>query len=533
MRIIISLLLLLNILLIQAQDSNIDWIKSLDSYDLTAYGYDIKTDPEGNLYVLISFEGSLFIDELVTTDNHTILLFKVDSNSNILWKNQFSSYPNPLGYCFTVDQEGNTYITTNYSGDIYIEGDTIGKPEPVVITETDTFYYTSWCDFFIVKYDTDGNMEWNETINTLGDDHPYAISANSNNEIFVSAYTGDTYLNDGDTIYKEDETYSLKLLKFNGSGDILDTYKYTTGSWLSLQLCPIIHDSHNSVYHTYELGNADTLVFNGDTITSIFNKNLIILKFTENLQPIDYFLIQGASQTRFYNYESGEIRITGETGDSIIYQGNVIYGADGERYTIQIDTLGNLVSMGQMDIEFYCSEFYIDEYLYVFGYEYMGSETRRDIFMEKRGLNGDIQYQIRNFDASDQKGYDIIKRENSIYLMGSYEEKLKIGNDSIVCDTCDYALFIVRLQDYGIHVPELNISQNFHVYPNPNNGSFYVEGEKINLIEIYDISGILIKQIIPSEQTTLVELEDSKPGAYMIRASGDNGTLIRKVVVAN
>jgi hypothetical protein len=84
-------------------------------------------------------------------------------------------------------------------------------------------------------------------------------------------------------------------------------------------------------------------------------------------------------------------------------------------------------------------------------------------------------------------------------------------------------------------VPQI---KNLRIYPNPNDGLFYVEAEferatKADLT-LYDLLGNKLLQYKFAKASSLVESidrEDVEPGIYVLCLSTDYGVFSRKIVV--
>lgn len=73
--------------------------------------------------------------------------------------------------------------------------------------------------------------------------------------------------------------------------------------------------------------------------------------------------------------------------------------------------------------------------------------------------------------------------------------------------------------------PELNVSE-FKCYPNPTNGTMYVENVMENsVVEIYSIEGRLMKSWTVYSNFTMLDLAEFADGVYLLRATGSDGEI--------
>lgn len=82
---------------------------------------------------------------------------------------------------------------------------------------------------------------------------------------------------------------------------------------------------------------------------------------------------------------------------------------------------------------------------------------------------------------------------------------------------------------YTEPLPNGNITQQIKLYPNPNSGSFTIEGINIRAIDVYDALGGLTRQIRPTSNR--VVLDDLASGVYIIRVHHTDGSSSTERVV--
>ena len=134
----------------------VQWQRSLGAYEDT-WGYGIGYDSSGNVYV----SGSNIDGNLVVA--------KYNSNGTIQWQRILFS---PNG------GQGNCRLASTSAGNIYI-----------FTTTTVPFYDYN---FLTVKYDTNGNLQWQRTLfsQTNNSDNAYDIAIDSSENLYVVGQTG-------------------------------------------------------------------------------------------------------------------------------------------------------------------------------------------------------------------------------------------------------------------------------------------------------------------------------------------------------
>jgi len=128
--------------------------------------YDIKTDNLGNIYLVGSFGGTVDmalgsnVNYLTTPGTqHNAYVQKLDEDGNLLWVISLVGNGFNVATGVDVDEGGNVYVTG------YFQGTTDFDPGPAVLNKTSnggTF------DYFVIKFDLDGNLDWVHTFGGTG-----------------------------------------------------------------------------------------------------------------------------------------------------------------------------------------------------------------------------------------------------------------------------------------------------------------------------------------------------------------------------
>ncbi len=165
-------------------------------------GNSVAFDNDGNIFITgtvgASVEGNTYFGGL--TD---IFLSKFDKNGIKLWTKQFG----------TDDSDENNQLVIDNSGNIYISGSTLGTWE----TNEHIGSYNS--DIFLMKLDNNGNKIWIRQFGTTRNDKNFAITLDSDNNIFLTGYTQGEFL--GNTCEKDNYgscSYDIYFSKFNNDG---------------------------------------------------------------------------------------------------------------------------------------------------------------------------------------------------------------------------------------------------------------------------------------------------------------------------
>jgi hypothetical protein len=144
------------------------WTQQLGtSFPDLAYG--IATDTSGNIYVTGATWGGLGGNTNVGSDD--LFVVKYDSEGIKQWTQQLgsSSYDRAQG------------IATDTSGNVYVTGATRGGLGGNTNVGSD--------DLFVVKYDSEGIKQWTQQFGSSSPDHAYGISTDTGGNVYVTGST--------------------------------------------------------------------------------------------------------------------------------------------------------------------------------------------------------------------------------------------------------------------------------------------------------------------------------------------------------
>ncbi|MDR0604430.1 MAG: T9SS type A sorting domain-containing protein [Bacteroidales bacterium] len=89
-------------------------------------------------------------------------------------------------------------------------------------------------------------------------------------------------------------------------------------------------------------------------------------------------------------------------------------------------------------------------------------------------------------------------------------------------------VYTVAVYRNSVGIEMIEVSESINVYPNPTRDILYVVSDlQIKQIDIYDINGKVVKQIINPEQS--ISVSELSRGIYMLQIQTDRGVAIKKV----
>jgi len=189
-----------------------DWVTPSINSSPTSLGdpFGIAADSKGNVFQVGSINGTVKYGSFsLHTSVDDTYLAKFDSNGNVLWVdtasnlNSFRNY----GYAVAADKAGNAYITGNFS-------DSVGFG-PYHLTSP------SFNNFFIVKYNSTGNIKWakeaianSATSRNMGN----WITSDKAGNVYVTGLFTDTVTFGAYTLITGDE--NVFLVKYDSNGNV-------------------------------------------------------------------------------------------------------------------------------------------------------------------------------------------------------------------------------------------------------------------------------------------------------------------------
>ncbi len=199
------------------------WIKQMGSSGSQAdYIRDIVVDSEDNIYIAGHTYGDLGGAPLASNYDD-VFLGKYDSSGNQIWIKKYGSAETDTLVSLAIDSSGNIYMGGGTTGPFF-------GPD------------TTWWDFWVAKYDSNGNNIWGVQ---LQDSFLYDMAVDSSGNVYAGGYTITSL---GGTHAGEDDMW---FAKFSNSGET---------EWIK-QIGTPTRDYLNSIF----VDSDDYIYIGGDT----------------------------------------------------------------------------------------------------------------------------------------------------------------------------------------------------------------------------------------------------------------------------
>ncbi|MEZ2229928.1 MAG: S8 family serine peptidase, partial [Microcoleus sp.] len=197
----------------------------------------VTTDNAGNSYIVGQTGGSLG----VPVDGIDAFIAKYDTNGNQVWLRQFGTLASDAAYGVALDNAGNVYLTGSTRGSLNASNNSGGA------------------DTFVVKYDSNGNLIWQNQFGTVANENAAGIGVDKNGDIYVSGHTQGSL--DGST---NAGNYDIFVTKLDSNG--VRSWSQQVGTAGEDLAYKLVIDNANNIYITGSVsGSLEGQAYAGST----------------------------------------------------------------------------------------------------------------------------------------------------------------------------------------------------------------------------------------------------------------------------
>ncbi|MBL7909877.1 MAG: SBBP repeat-containing protein [Bacteroidia bacterium] len=532
-----------------AQSINYQWAKGIGNSGSEA-GYCIKEDFSGNVYVCgkfrltVDFDPSAGIANLTSNGNEDFFLAKYNSSGNYVWAKSIGGTGSESAQSIAIDNAGNILVTGYFFYTVDFD--------PSVGLANMTSVGAS--DFFIAKYDNNGNYVWSKSAGLVNGDGGYSITL----DLVGNAYTTGNS-NGGDIFIRK---YDI--------GGTLQWEKMISGAYSENGEC-IVYNNGNIYLTGYFRGIVDF-----DPSASTAN-----LATTSGIDG-DVFIASYDTNGNYNWAKSFGSASANDYGHSVAVDGlGDLYICGDYRSTVDFDPSGgisNLTSLGGSDMfitKFTPTGTFIwaksiggvnndtglglaidnSNNVYVTGWFYetvdfdpsaagvatITSTGMGDLYIAKYDLNGNYLLAVNMGGTASEQGNSIALNNTTIYLTGSFQSNSCDFDPSngVAAVTNSFAptdeIFICKYtQTTATKINENTFNEEtIQIYPNPViNDVNILSSSEIVKVEVINLLGevVLKKDLSPIKEAS-VDIHLIDGGYYFIRIyTQDSGVTIKKIM---
>ncbi len=494
-------------------------------------GHDISNDSKGNIYCTGYF-GSTPVTfgntTLVPSKSYEPFIAKVDSLGNFLWAKKGNNIDNDNeGYHIATDSVGNSYIIGQYFNDT-ISFDNIILTNNGIVND----------DFFIVKYDPNGNVIWAKHEGSDNYDFANDIDIDKYGAIYVTGSYWTSNITFGTITLNSYGGKNLFIVKYNPLGQVVWAKRSSGTGGNNNYSNGICIDNNMSVYIQGGFSNS-SLYFNSTILNNPANQTeFYISKLSQCIKtstPIYQTSCHAITLNGETFYNSGQYfqTIKTPTGcDSIIC------------LNLTLNTFDSIVT------QFSCDPYTLNSVLYP------NSGLYHQVYTSVTGCDSiyTLNLTIDNINTHvNQSTNWLVAQQNSVkyqwvdctnnyapmsndtnqifYPSINGEYAVIITNPSGCFDTSDCYVFV------NLSIANYAFNKSISVFPNPFSSQtsiIFSEEQKNTCIKIKNISGKEIKTINFSGKEFELEKGNISSGIYFIEiTNAKKQVALKKIIILN
>ena len=485
----------------------------------------------------IQFNGIVLTNQFAP--NNDCFLVKYDYTGQVVWALSFGSNGFESGLDVHCDNSGNIYVAGQFSS-------------PTLIFDNDTLVNNGVFDWFLVKFDTNGNYIWSRSGGGNANENGVSLTSDVSGNIYMAGNFTSNDFSFGSTTLTNyaGNSSDFFFLKFSSSGSPL--WAREAGGTSNDYVNDITIDNSGYIYITGSFRSlllvVSNLVLNNNTIIT---SDVFVLKYSLAGQIFDVSGYGGdlddVGTDIDFNSNTGKVLLCGvfnsDTLQAIPYQiANSAYltndlfvmeinGAGAVQWVISGGSTGNDAVEGAKYLasgNIYITGSFVDT-LSV-GSQSQTSSGLNDIFLAELDSSGNCLQLNSAGGAGDDFSYDLAVHGGiNALIAGSYAvNAATIGNFSLN----NSGSSDIIIAEYGTTASVENATDaiTFNIYPNPSNGMVRITSKSlIEAYSLFDYSGRMIKNEVINAYNADVTIE--KAGLYFIRIKSGPTSLTRKLVV--
>ena len=496
---------------IQAQDPNILWQRTIGGSDYDFLSEIITTSDGG--FAVGGYSRSNISGEKSENSRgeEDYWVLKFDSFGEIEWQRTFGGTESDILGALKQTADGGFMVGgTSFSG---ISGD---KTDPS----------KGYSDFWILKLDASGNIEWQKTIGGNGADEITEIIQTPDGGFFIGGSSSSDI--SGDRTEPNYVYTDAWILKLDSNGNIL--WQKSHDFIENLRLSTIISTNDEG----YLLGGYDY----NPPVYYIMRINKDGFKFWERPFVADGFdILTNAIQT-----SDGGYVVIGFSDSNI--SGDKTEDSNGfdDYWILKIDSVGNIEWQntigGNLSDGCYTVIETPDNGYFITGYsdsEISGDKTENslgsaDYWIMKLNSVGIIEWQNTIGGSDGERVPKAVKNIDDSFIIAG-QSRSNISGDKTENSRGGYDFWIIK------HAQTLGLEENpfynaITLYPNPvkNTLQLNTKDKTINQINIYTITGSKVLQLEVNTVSPIVDVSSLATGIYYVQLYSGKNVALKKFV---
>ncbi len=523
MKKITLLAILLSVYIVNAQDPNILWQRTIGGSDEDIMIPGVATNDNG--FILGGYSKSNISGE--KTENSRggfdYWIVKVDEFGLIEWDKTFGG---------DEDDILNSIIQTSDNG--YLLG---GYSESGISGEKTENSRGSF-DYWILKLDNDGNIEWQKTIGGNNIENLSSVIQTADGGFLIGGYSDSNI--SGEKTENSRGAEDCWIVKLNNSG-IIEWQKTIGGNFGDL-LFSIAQTNDTG----FLIGSASSSDISGEkTEDHIGGKDFWVLKL-DNLGEIIWQNTIGGNDTDFLKQAiqtaDGKYLLAGWSRSDISGDKNENSMGDEDYWVIKLDEVGEIIwqnTIGGAGSEQLNRISQLSDGGYLLGgwsnSNATGDKTensngQEDYWIIKIDENGNIEWQNTIGGNLQEIGSTIITNNSGNYFLAGYSNS-NISGDKSENSRGNYDAWILKLNGL-LRITENPFNKTITLYPNPakNTLQLNTQHQTIDQINIYTMTGGKVLQLDVDTVSPTVDVSGLASGVYYVQLYFGKNVALKKFV---
>lgn len=544
------LVIVLYLSFINLNAQTFEWanIEGLYGYD---YGYGLRTDNAGNIYVTGKFEmNANFSDTILPCQgNHDIYLARYSSNGSLDWVRTAGGYLGDYAYGLTTDGNSAVIIAGEIQGD-----------SSLILFQGSSIMLTSIGenDVFIAKYDLNGTLLWAKSEGGWKNEKALSVSNDANGNIYICGFFTDTTIFNG-IISQGKGLHDMFLAKYDSDGNF---------QWMRQGGGPGRDEAHSAKCDSY--GNiyvcgmfSDSATFGGTTYNTTASSNgfyvdAYVAKYAPDGNLIWFKQSGGAYDdvARSITIDNtNKVYVTGEFNANASFDSNYLSSSgSADIFVASYDESGNViwaVKAGGSIVDRAKGIYSNGDNLYItgqfgdtatFGTSSIFAPDNSDIFISCLNNSGNFLWStsiggLR--DSIETLGYEsgesiATDTSGNVYATGAILNGGIFGTHTYT----PYSrtdMFVTKISQNGVGINEILSEDEVEIYPNPSSGNFFAKPAKPAVIKYItvtnEIGQCIIKKAVNNKSIAYFDITGAGKGLYFIEITTDKKIYRKKIIL--
>jgi len=378
-------------------------------------------------------------------------------------------------------------------------------------------------DFWVLKLDNLGNVEWEKTFGGAANDYAISLKMFENGDFLIGGASDSPV--SGDKTSPSNGGLDYWLIRIDSLGNVI--WDKTIGGAAKDWLTGLLIDSNDNIYVT---GESRSDISGSKTEANYGDQNVWLVKLNDNANIIWDKTLGGSiaeSESNLLLIEN-MLYLNSLSNSPVSGNKTAVPVGGGDFWLVKLDTNSNII----WDRSYGLNQTFRGHMLDLSNGTFMlsgdfnptGSSLSADyltIFIDTNGVQ--LYREVIEADNTDGLGGVINLGDNQFIYVGSSNSP--ISGDKTISPFGGLDIWLVEVTT-NLGVSEQIVTNHYNLYPNPNNGVFTITGlTPQSKVEVFSIDGKL-KKVFNTIQSSELQISNTglSKGMYFAKISETNIT---------